>query len=165
MKSTGSVADRLMSKCISEPNSGCWLWTDSLSTYGYGRIRVGKRVRKAHQVSYEIHVGPIPEGLHLDHLCAVRACINPAHLEPVTCRENLLRSPATLAGINVRKDTCKRGHPFDDENTIVYVRRDRSGPMRRCRTCEASRGKRAARLYPEVSVLVMRDLMAEPEAV
>ena len=77
----------------------CWLWTGALGTGGYATIRLpGSRQQlRAHRWAYEYFVGPIPEGLTLDHLCRVRHCVNPAHLEPVTMRENLLRSPDTQA--------------------------------------------------------------------
>lgn len=77
-----------------EPNCGCWLWSGEINSSGYGRIsqgnnHCGARVRYlAHRVSYELHKGAIPKGMDLDHLCRVRLCVNPAHLEPVTRSEN-----------------------------------------------------------------------------
>lgn len=68
----------------------CWVWQGTLRG-GYGRFRAGRKTFSAHRVSYEHHVGAIPDGLVLDHLCRNRACINPAHLEPVTIRENIRR--------------------------------------------------------------------------
>jgi hypothetical protein len=82
------------------------------------------KVRLAHRVIYEYLVGPIPDGLSIDHLCRVRHCVNPAHLEPVTHRENVLRGQAPTA-VNGRKTRCKRGHEFN--------RTVRNG--RRCYTC------------------------------
>src|SRR6266496_2265386 len=73
----------------------CWLWTGKTGRDGYGRIGLGGRgalVRvRAHRFAYELLIGPIPDGLQIDHLCRVRHCVNPAHLEPVTQRENILR--------------------------------------------------------------------------
>lgn len=69
---------------------GCWLWQGTLRA-GYGRVKIGGRLQEAHRASYEHHVGPIPEGLVVDHLCRNRSCINPAHLEPVTEMENIRR--------------------------------------------------------------------------
>lgn len=73
-----------------ENEDGCWLWKRS-TTKGYGRISVLGRPRGVHRVSYEVFVGPIPDGLEIDHLCRRRSCCNPAHLEPVTHRENQRR--------------------------------------------------------------------------
>lgn len=67
---------------------GCWLWTGSLTYDGYGVFRENNRRTGAHRFAYEYHIGPIPDGLHLDHLCCVRNCVNPEHLEPVTPKEN-----------------------------------------------------------------------------
>jgi HNH endonuclease len=68
----------------------CWLWT-AATNYGYGVFRIDRRSIYAHRYAYELLVGPIPDGLQLDHLCRVPPCVNPTHLEPVTHRENILR--------------------------------------------------------------------------
>lgn len=72
--------------------SGCWLWTLSVGGPGYGNAWDGERVRTAHRYAYTWIVGPVPDGLVLDHLCKVRRCVNPAHLEPVTQGENMRRA-------------------------------------------------------------------------
>lgn len=101
-----SLADRLAAKIIpgeppSDPfvpvASGCWLWTGATSE-GYGRIQHDGMPTPAHRVVYELLVGPVPDGLQLDHLCRVRACVNPSHLEPVTSAENTRRGAAHRAG-------------------------------------------------------------------
>lgn len=102
----------------------CWIWSGARGTGGYGRFRVAGRTREAHRVAYLMLVGPIPDGLQLDHLCRVRSCVNPAHLEPVTSREN------TRRGVTATKTHCVRDHPFDALNTYV----DRNG-HRWCRAC------------------------------
>jgi hypothetical protein len=71
-------------------DDGCWMWTGTLNK-GYGMFSFGGKTRRAHRFAYEALVGPIPEGLALDHLCRNPACVNPAHLEPVTWRENVYR--------------------------------------------------------------------------
>lgn len=90
----------------------CWLWTAGLNRHGYGQFKLNGRTRTAHRLAYEWLVGEIPEGLHLDHLCRVRHCVNPDHLEPVTCRVNLLRGE-TLQARNAAKTHCPQGHPYD----------------------------------------------------
>lgn len=121
---SAKLAERIERLAMPEPNSGCWLWTGSLGTAGYGSIRVSGKTRSAHRVSYEAFLGSIPAGLHIDHKCKVRCCVNPSHLEPVTVRENNRRSPRTF----VLATHCKHGHPFSGENLQI-------GRQRRCREC------------------------------
>lgn len=135
----------------------CWLWTAALRS-GYGVIGVGGarkkggRILYAHRISYELNVGPIPEGLHIDHLChgwdenclggecVHRRCVNPNHLEPVTKRVNDERG-RSLWAINARKTHCPRGHPFSGDN--LWVSPD--GVHRVCRECSRERETRRAR--------------------
>ena len=70
----------------------CWVWTGSVNRKGYGSFRLNGKLQAAHRVSYELYVGTIPEGLHIDHLCRKPGCVNPSHLEPVTPGENTLRA-------------------------------------------------------------------------
>lgn len=116
---------------------GCWLWQGKPDKGGYGVLNVtdGKRML-AHRFSYELHAGPIPEGLHIDHLCKVTMCVNPAHLEAVTPYENWRRSdsPATIAS---RKTHCKRGHPLSGDNLrLVRSSRDPERMWRQCKECK-----------------------------
>lgn len=113
-----------------DKSGDCWLWTAAIANTGYGVTTYERKYALAHRVSYILSRGPIPEGLQLDHLCRVRACVNPAHLEPVTIRENLMRGH-TLAAENAAKTHCKRGHEFNEANT--YVQSD--GKNRGCRAC------------------------------
>ena len=84
-----SISERFWEKV--DKTATCWLWRASIRNHGYGRIKVNGRAEQAHRVAYELLVGPIPEGLTLDHLCRVRLCVNPAHLEPVTQKVNIRR--------------------------------------------------------------------------
>jgi hypothetical protein len=110
----------------------CWLWTGTLDRDGYGKMMVKGHNCRAHRLVYEWVKGEIPNRLPLDHICRVRNCVNPDHLEPVTVRENTLRGIAPSA-INARKTVCHNGHEFTPENT--YIRPD--APMRNCRKCRA----------------------------
>lgn len=133
-KTSTPLIERINRRVQKDPNTGCWLWTGTInSTTGYGTISVDAEVRSAHRLSYELHIGPIPAGLQIDHLCRVRHCVNPDHMEPVTQRENLLRSPIAPAGVNARKTHCPQGHPYSEENTIWQ--RSRRGRL--CRICQA----------------------------
>lgn len=96
----------------------CWIWTAYQDKNGYGRFRSGKIKVGAHRFSYELIKGPIPAGLTIDHLCRNPPCVNPAHLEAVTMKENVLRGIGPTA-INARKTHCKHGHKFTPENTYT----------------------------------------------
>lgn len=124
-------------------DTSCWIWQMARNNGGYGIARVPGTRKKtcAHRVVYEQIIGPIPEGLELDHLCRVRECVNPAHLEPVTPRVNSRRS-SSPSGIHARKTHCPAGHPYDETNTYY-----RPGGQRVCRACGRTRAatKRSAR--------------------
>jgi len=111
----------------------CWLWTGRLNGSGYAEMKLDGRYQMAHRVAYQEIVGPIPEGMQLDHLCRVRHCVNPAHLEPVTSRENTIRGKG-LPAINAAKTHCKRGHAFDEANTFINTFGSRV-----CRACRRAR--------------------------
>lgn len=117
----------------------CWEWMGYKCKKGYGRFVLSRRTQiKAHRFSWQIINGAIPEGLQLDHLCRNRACVNPAHLEPVTNLENTLRG-ANFIAVHARKTHCVNGHVFDESNTRVDIRNGRS--RRVCRECQRIRIK------------------------
>lgn len=118
------LVQRFMEKVAFEPNSGCWLWDAAIFPTGYGMFRTSptKGSARAHRVAYELFVGPIPDGLCLDHRCRVRSCVNPDHLEPVTVAEN------------ARRQTSLRiytGHDYVVE-----------GDVRWCRNCDLYQTRR-----------------------
>lgn len=124
------------------PSGPCVLWTMSLTPAGYGKKWHNGRLWLAHRLAYETEVGPIPEGLVLDHLCRNPACVNVEHLEPVTTRENILRGVSLMAA-NARKTHCPQGHPYDKTN--VRIQRRPGATSRTCKTCDrdAHRRRRA----------------------
>ncbi|MFH9013965.1 HNH endonuclease signature motif containing protein [Streptomyces sp. NPDC017943] len=111
---------------------GCWVWTAAIGNNGYGVFRFQGKAANAHRVSYLHYVGEVPEGLDLDHLCRVRHCVNPAHLEPVTRSVNLGRGIAPGRTQRLRTH-CPKGHPYDAQNTRLYKGR------RSCKACHRER--------------------------
>lgn len=113
-----------------DETTGCWVFTGHLNDSGYGiivRKAEGRPHIRAHRYYYELSVGSVPEGLVLDHLCRNRACVNPAHLEPVTNAENVAR------GAFAMRTHCPKGHPYDEVNTYVGP----NGGGRQCVACRA----------------------------
>jgi hypothetical protein len=116
-----------------ETESDCWEWIASRHKSGYGKYSVSRsRWTGAHIVSYTTLVGDVPCGLELDHLCRVRHCVNPSHLEPVTRRENLLRGD-TFVARNILRTHCPHGHPYLGENLFM------KNGTRQCRECSRER--------------------------
>ena len=118
--------------------SGCWRWGGYVSESGYGVARVDGKSKPAHRAVHVALVGTIPQGLDLDHLCRVRDCVNPDHLEPVTRRVNVLRGVGAGAQ-NARKTHCIKGHPLDGDNLVSWARN------RLCRECYRERDRIKAR--------------------
>jgi hypothetical protein len=121
-----TLRERVLSRLIIDP-SGCLLWTGA-KMQGYGHVNVRGQQLKVHRLMYEWFVGPIPDGMDLDHLCRVTHCGAPAHLEPVTRRINTLRGVSPPA-VNAQKTHCPQGHEYDLLNTYWNAQ------SRHCRTC------------------------------
>lgn len=145
--------DRFMQYVSPEPNSGCWLWLGYRCAGDYGRFHIsGKQSKMAHAVAYEMAGKEIPYGKELDHLCRVRCCVNPDHLEPVTHRENIRRGMVSasnsLRGKAVTQ--CPQGHLYSEENTVLKKHRIRGVEynLRECRECNRLRcAARYARVH------------------
>ena len=144
---------RLMSRV--ERTDGCWLWTGAKTGHGYGVIYYKGRQIGAHVLSYRLLMGDIPEGYDLDHLCRTPACVNPAHLEPVTHAENCRRGERGM------RTHCPKGHEYDEANTR-RVRNHAGGLSRSCRKCHADR-ERARRARRSGASDVAENLPVEVE--
>lgn len=125
------LGDRFWRKVAPADALECWLWTASLNSGGYGQFMLAGRPQRAHRLAYAELVAEVPAGLSLDHLCRVRRCVNPWHLDPVTNAVNTARGDLVPGASQRAKTECPSGHPYDEANT----RRDTDG-HRRCRTCE-----------------------------
>jgi hypothetical protein len=151
--------ERFWSKVvIPADKADCWIWTGARHLANYGQFKLEGKNTRAHRYAYEDLVGPIPEGLEIDHTCHTvecevvpcphRGCQNPAHLEPVTHTENVRRGRAEGRNHNAAKTHCKRGHEFDEGNTMVQT-----NGSRKCRTCStAQQRKRKTGRYDVDSV-------------
>lgn len=122
--------------------TGCWLWTGARNHRGgYGLFAaLNSRLVQAHRFAFEFLVGPIPAGFQIDHLCRIPRCVNPAHLEPVSARENTLRGFGVTAA-NAQKTHCLRGHPLTPDNLVQKVALLAKG-WRQCRACNREDARR-----------------------
>lgn len=136
------LIERILSRIEVEPETGCWLWPGATVRGGYGQIASERRGYQVivHRALYELLVGPIPDGLNLDHVkergCRHTNCCNPDHLEPVSQRENLMRGD-TVTARHAAATHCPQGHAYDAENTRFERRGGRA-----CRACNAAAAQR-----------------------
>lgn len=137
----GDDEARFWEKVDRRGDDECWEWLAATSR-GYGHFWAGADESiLAHRYAYKLLVGPIPEGMTIDHLCRNTGCVNPAHMEPVTLAENILRgeSPSAKAA---RQTHCIRGHEYTPENTHTVMRPDGRLRHRECRTCKRAYDKK-----------------------
>ena len=137
-----TVEERLKARLVQDP-SGCWIWMGCVRK-GYGQISVKGKMKNVHRVTWELTHGPIPKGVFVLHHCDVRPCANPDHLFLGTNTDNMRDMNAKGRGFNLSKQVCKRGHPFDEENTY-YDRSQKGNRRRACKACSALK----ARAYRE----------------
>lgn len=132
------IIQRLWLRSIVDPETGCWTWTGSCNLAGYGQTGINYRLVMVHRIAKQIFDG-FDETLTLDHLCRNHACWNPAHLDPCTLAENILRgtSPAALHAV---KTHCMHGHEFTPENTGIYSKPN-GRVMRMCKACRNARAR------------------------
>ncbi len=143
--------ERFMDFVSPEPNTGCWLWT-GYTDNGYGIFYPGSKsgktnMVKAHRWLFEHERGPIPQKLHIDHICRVRCCVNPQHLRAVTQRENTL-APGSLSPskLHSMKTHCPKGHPYSPENTYFYIKPRFNRQCKICTLEHCRRSRQAKRL-------------------
>jgi len=117
-------------------SNNCWEWISAKTEAGYGEFYYKGKPVYAHRLSYELLIGEIPDGLHIDHLCRNRGCVNPEHLEPVKQGENLRRGEHVNQ--NKFKTHCVHGHEFNEKNTMIRRRPNRK-PSRECLVCLRTR--------------------------
>ena len=128
-----NTLESIIARSIPVTESGCWLWLGSTKAKGYGNVNFNGKAWKVHRIVYELMRGPIPTGFTIDHLCRVRCCINPDHLEPVTNKVNVLRGMGITA-VNAKKTVCPYGHPYVEENIYRNIYNERE-----CLTCKRAR--------------------------
>jgi len=135
-----NILEWFFSKILEDEKTGCWIWASCKNNSQYPRFNLYKKSYLGHRFAYELFKGKIPDGLVMDHLCRIPACVNPEHLEAVTNKENTLRGIGFTA-INAKKMKCPQGHEYSWMNTLI----DNYG-KRSCRTCRRLRIKKYQKL-------------------
>lgn len=158
MRRKKSTKERFENLYLPEPNTGCWLWIGGTISTGYGSFSINSIAVAAHRISYELHKGAIPVGLQIDHLCKVKMCVNPDHLEAVSRKENMRRAiiqyapdagfrsvPGSLfdPAYESKKTHCPKGHPYAGDNLWIGKRKNRPGVNRQCLTCAKERSNQS----------------------
>lgn len=141
---------RLLSKAVRDPETDCWQWQGWVTPRGYGEIISHDKKIGVHRAMYELEHGSIGEGMEIDHLCRLRSCINPAHLEAVSRKENILRGVSPCARL-ARRTHCPQGHEYTPENTKIVQTRWGAlrGTGRQCRMCHKLSNRRAYAANPD----------------
>jgi hypothetical protein len=121
-------------KRVHKSDTGCWEWT-GCKCHGYGYVGMNGKNHRVHRIAYILTHGGIPDGLVPDHLCKNKACVNPAHLELVTIKENTMRGDGPTAQ-NAKKTHCPQGHEYTPENT--HLTKDN---FRQCKECSRRRAR------------------------
>lgn len=155
------LPERFWAKVRENPATGCWEWAAAIARNGYGQFAHEGRTRSAHRLAWLSLRGEIPEGMQLDHLCRVRHCVNPDHLDVVTARVNRERGNATHVRRNgpaVSPDHCIQGHPLAAPNLHTRAR------QRECRACYILRRRSTTKRAPSRGRLDLDALLAQAEA-
>lgn len=155
MKHQQELPQYIQDKITFSPEPGCWAWRGRIEKVGYGRVKYCGRPRSTHKLIYELLVGPVPDGLQLDHLCRNRNCCNPQHLEPVTARENTIRGVGPSA-INYKKTHCSQGHSLEGENLVVKTKKSGT-PERVCRICRNETARRGRRNFSPEQIFRVKE--------
>ena len=135
----GAAMSVLEGRYAVDPKTGCHVWHGSRNTNGYGKLTIAGQQQYAHRVAFELAFRPLVSGETIDHLCRNRACCNPAHLDAVSLKENVNRSP------RARKSHCSSGHALTGDN--LYI--DPKG-FWKCRTCKAAYRRSVRQLFSQV---------------
>jgi HNH endonuclease len=125
-----------------EKTPSCWNWLGTIDRDGYGRFMANGKLWTAHRFSFLAFRGKVDEGLTIDHLCRNRRCVNPGHLEPVSVRENTLRSPIAITAVNFRKTHCIHGHELSGDNLYMCKEKDGKRDRRNCVKCRQAASHR-----------------------